>query len=891
MLSLQLFVEGVEVDLFEDESVTLTQSIQDVKDIEKVFTDFSRTFNVPASKKNNKLFKHFYNPYIVGFDARYKKEAELYLNYKLFKKGKIKLEGVTKKENRAHTYKLTFYGSSINLKDVLGEDKLDNLTYLQENFLFDYTDVNVKSYMSEGLDIFVGDDTYEDSILFPLITHTKRLIYDSNHTADNVNTETTNNIAYINDNNYGLEIQQLKPAIRVYPIIKAIEKQYPQITFSEDFFNRTNEDFYKLYLWLHNKTGSLFDEDGAEAFADSFDVGRDELQLDYTDSSFSFDSGFPRDATLKVKIDPPTSDPFSFLIYKDGVLFKRYDNIVPNAENNTKWDSKVEDDGRLNLGREGGVFTYSIRSSIAGTYTIDAELKVKVREWGILGEDNKYSNWSSIAEVGINEKINITKQMPDIKVLDFLTGLFKMFNLTAFQNDNGVIEVKTLDDYYASSTNIWDVTEFIDNTSQTVDSVLPYKQIDFSFEGTENFFAQNHKELFKIEWGELKHNVSQKFDGQRYSIELPFEHFKFERLYDANGNTITPVQWGWSADIKQDPNLGKPLLFYPIKKTVSIGLLDFSENVSEKTTVYIPSNSVDTTDSFSINFNAENNEYAGVPFDSTLFEKYYKNYITEIFDSQRRLTTTKAYLPMSILMQFTLADKFRIFDTLYRINKVTTNFETAQSTLELVNIKETAGEDIIVSAVVPDRFVPENTCITADSIIYASDVTTLNTDVDCFYDGVVITSTEDAVPPSVFEPNQPDQVLVDETVEVIPPILEDATQKDSTTTSVYLTHIVAKLGRVSTTKQIDEYGFFYATDSAELESTDVDTLKANANVTNIKFVTDQFNQHTNPETVTFRVTGLTSGQNIYWKFYGRTNTDPQYNTADAITETKTSTTL
>jgi hypothetical protein len=64
MLQIQLYVEndqGVleEVELYKDESITLTQSIQDIMDIEKVFTDYSKTFNVPASKTNNKFFKHF----------------------------------------------------------------------------------------------------------------------------------------------------------------------------------------------------------------------------------------------------------------------------------------------------------------------------------------------------------------------------------------------------------------------------------------------------------------------------------------------------------------------------------------------------------------------------------------------------------------------------------------------------------------------------------------------------------------------------------------------------------------------------------------------------------------------------------------------------------------
>jgi len=122
MLQLQIYFDGQQVELFKDESIVLTQSIQDIKDIQKVFVPFTQTFNVPASKINNKIFQHFYNFNIEGFDARKKTPSELYINYKLFKKGKIKLEGVQLKNNEPHTYKLTFFGDTINLKDVVGED-------------------------------------------------------------------------------------------------------------------------------------------------------------------------------------------------------------------------------------------------------------------------------------------------------------------------------------------------------------------------------------------------------------------------------------------------------------------------------------------------------------------------------------------------------------------------------------------------------------------------------------------------------------------------------------------------------------------------------------------------------------------------------------------------
>ena len=178
MVQLQLYIEGQEVEMFKDESFTLTQSIQDIRDISKIFTDFTKTFNVPASKNNNKIFKHFYNFNILGFDARKKKESTLLMNYKPFKEGKIKLEGVQLKNNEPETYKLTFYGNLVNLKDVLGEDLLSGLVNL-EYFNFEYTDTNIKEYLSTGKDVDFFGETIDKGLVFPLITVRSRLIYDT----------------------------------------------------------------------------------------------------------------------------------------------------------------------------------------------------------------------------------------------------------------------------------------------------------------------------------------------------------------------------------------------------------------------------------------------------------------------------------------------------------------------------------------------------------------------------------------------------------------------------------------------------------------------------------------------------------------------------------------
>jgi hypothetical protein len=55
-----VFIEGVQVELFNDEQINVTSSVQNISDISKVFTDFSQSFTVPASPHNNEIFEHFY---------------------------------------------------------------------------------------------------------------------------------------------------------------------------------------------------------------------------------------------------------------------------------------------------------------------------------------------------------------------------------------------------------------------------------------------------------------------------------------------------------------------------------------------------------------------------------------------------------------------------------------------------------------------------------------------------------------------------------------------------------------------------------------------------------------------------------------------------------------
>ena len=48
------------LELFNDEKIIVSSTIQNISDISKIFTDLSQGFTIPCSPTNNAIFQHFY---------------------------------------------------------------------------------------------------------------------------------------------------------------------------------------------------------------------------------------------------------------------------------------------------------------------------------------------------------------------------------------------------------------------------------------------------------------------------------------------------------------------------------------------------------------------------------------------------------------------------------------------------------------------------------------------------------------------------------------------------------------------------------------------------------------------------------------------------------------
>ena len=111
MRIVQVYIEGQRLDLFNDETISVTSTQQNVQDISKVFTDFSQSFSVPATPNNNKIFQHFYqNDVDSTLDFNIRREASIEIELTSFRRGKVSLEKSEVKNNQAYSYQITFYG-------------------------------------------------------------------------------------------------------------------------------------------------------------------------------------------------------------------------------------------------------------------------------------------------------------------------------------------------------------------------------------------------------------------------------------------------------------------------------------------------------------------------------------------------------------------------------------------------------------------------------------------------------------------------------------------------------------------------------------------------------------------------------------------------------------
>jgi len=680
-------------DLFEDESITITDTLLNLKDIGKVFTPFSQQFNLPASKTNNKLFRHYEKQNVLNsFDARFKHDAIIKLNGVDYKKGKIQFKSVTLKDNKAHAYKVVFFGDAVVLKEIVGDTTLQGLIY-DNAYNFTYNQTNIENFFTADLATLIS--TYgSDDIIVPNIHHSKNMRYSTTDGYEDSITST------------GLVYTDLKPAIKLKAIIEAIERTYPELSFT-GFFKTSM--FFNFYMWMHKNEGYVTNAnpDGAV----NISVNRFRHQDD-EDPKYTYASGTIGDVrTLyllpyfnadgvrnryNVTLSITTSTAENYIVrIKNGatgdlITSREFTNQsgTVNIQEEFRNQSSVFGSSPNNLDLLDLIVEIESENTITMTHTFSVEYERKPQNSGTY-----VSQWTANYTPTNQDVLNtfeISRQMPEMKVIDFLSGLFKMFNLLVYK-DGDNINVELAKVYYQNE-DAYDITKYVDMEKATVDRLFQYKKMDFKFKSKESFLVQFSDEIQTVPFAEEDFG-DDKFDGGTYTVELPFEKMMYERLTDTDDNSLTYIGQGAFLNKQFEPTIGEPLIFSSIYQSNTDSELTIGG--SAPSSYRRPSNVTAIGEwgyntRLQLNFGLEADEFLQeIPTLSTnLFEDGYYDYVQTMFDPTSRLFKYTAYLPLSILLKLQLKDKLVIANNAYRINSIKTNLLTNKTDLELYNRSE-----------------------------------------------------------------------------------------------------------------------------------------------------------------------------------------------------------
>jgi hypothetical protein len=284
----------------------------------------------------------------------------------------------------------------------------------------------------------------------------------------------------------------------------------------------------------------------------------------------------------------------------------------------------------------------------------------------------------------------MSDQMPEQKIYDFMIGLVKMFNLVIEPTSRTKFIIEPVDDWYALGSN-YDISEYVDISSQKIERPELYRRISFNYQESGSYLEEAYRNANGgIGYGDLRADFT--FDGGELKTESTFELMKYQKLDDPS-NGVTNFLVGKSIDKEGKPYIGEPVIFYsPSTLDITsypIGFLDESGLTNTPSNqVYLCGNinnrvAADVTQM--LTYGLEVDPLHEQSFSQTLYDQFWKDYITDLYSTSRRVYQMKAILPFSVSSQLRMNDKLDINGRRYVINEIQINLRTQEATLELLN--------------------------------------------------------------------------------------------------------------------------------------------------------------------------------------------------------------
>ena len=664
------------IDLYENEKMHLNYKFTDLTDFSSV-GNYSREFRIPASKTNVDFFGAIFNVNFDGwFDFRKKVEATVTVNTIPIASGHVQVKKLYWQSGKLFEFEVVFFGEVPNLARLLNEKKLRDIESIVDGDLdYDLLHANVETPPNantiltlcdkwnltannpEGQPIYWQDEPWYEPSQSLKVGHLTPAVK-AQYLFDEILSDA--GIQYVSDNLSGclenvyvpfVNGQYLNSAVGLNDIASnlGLASNLNNIPFAN------NDQYYDLYT----------------QFTEYEDAGNDWSSGIYTapfNGIFTFKCWVNGQATstggtnignVLFGFHPKINDVFS----------PDQDTFVYSLGSSTT--NNLSSVGNVTLQLNAGdtvkfVFGAQPFTSGNGTMEIDFGGNANIDYTGT-GVELVSVGTSLVGDTCVMEF-----NAPDMKQIDFITSIQKMFNL-AFVPDRtlpNTLRIEPLVEYIGSG-NTLDWTAKLDLSKDiayypTVD--MQKAKFTFTYTEDSDFFNSVYKDNGRIygryEVTENDFEVINEFATGEEKVELAFA-----------STPSAPVE---NTDVVVPRFINREGQFVQPKPRILYYFADFLVNIYDEVSDSVVQTAVKCLNNYStmnanvsdsdLNFAPEIPPHTIIanPYDN-LYNRWWRNYYRELYDGQARIMEGMFALTLNDIFTFQWSDKIWIVDSWWRV--------------------------------------------------------------------------------------------------------------------------------------------------------------------------------------------------------------------------------
>ena len=694
-------------DLYEDEDIPLSLSVDDFKNVAEKVQSYSKAFNLPATKRNNQIFDNIFEltrtDNGLNFNPYKRTKAILKQDGFLLFEGYLRMLDISDKSGET-SYNVNLYSEVIAFADVLGDKTFSDLDFTE--LTHDYQKTNIINSWNNAPSAGItytnastsGFRNANDTVKYPFVDWThQQLVGGSSGTG-----------AIVGNPEYTALEQIFRPFINVKYLIDRIFEVVP-FTYESEFFD--TDDFKKLYMdfnWGSENAPVVIDNTqylGLYWYSIGTGGVANFATTSYTNMILNSNVATPS------AVPPPNYNTSTHIITST-VVNETYDITysyrIENADSvprtvECQWlynSTPINNSGVITIA-SGGVFQYIGNFSQVMTNVGDTlQVQFKSDVGGVVRQAQFTGYWTGdvIFQVGTSAITNNTILQTlrgEIGQWDFLKGLLTMFNLVTLPDEDNPSNIKiepyndvfiptaTAGDTLADRGITHDWTEKIDVSEMKLMPLTDLnKKTIFKFVEDEDDFAfMNYKrQVGGHLYGSKKYDASEFtiLAGEDEIIAEPFAATIVKPLEDMWSDIITPALYSMNDDGTSEGFENSPRIMFNngIKTTVFDYYIPAQNGVaSSNLDEYLQFSHLSTipTATATLDFHfgeCQLLQPVGAPVNDNLFNLYWLPYYSELYNPDTRIMTIKVNLSPSDINTFKFNDTVFIKNRTFRVNKI-----------------------------------------------------------------------------------------------------------------------------------------------------------------------------------------------------------------------------